>query len=235
MMTGIKTPLLVPLFCLLAALPLTGASPADAALRDVPTAPSRPGGEASGREFRPISRGEIFRAIQDDLAEREILGRERLRPEDLHIQFSAPDTQPDMGLEVMRIGFDPIRRETVFELWTSRAPEYLPFEVTTRRDPRNWGFSPPADWNVEDRQARAGKGEPATGQGLGGARTKLPLLARPGTPATLVMLGQNLRISITVVPLQPGTKGQCILVRDSTTGRVIRAEVVDDGLLQTSF
>ena len=43
------------------------------------------------------------------------------------------------GIEVKRIGFDPIRRETVFELWTSHEPQYLPFEVTTRRDRRVWG------------------------------------------------------------------------------------------------
>jgi flagella basal body P-ring formation protein FlgA len=49
------------------------------------------------------------------------------------------------------------------------------------------------------------------------------------------MLGQNVRITTTVVPLQPGGKGQWILVRDLTTARVISAEVVDEGLLQTSF
>ena len=49
------------------------------------------------------------------------------------------------------------------------------------------------------------------------------------------MLGQNVRITTTVVPLQPGSKGQCILVRDPATARVMTAEVVDEGLLQTSF
>ena len=67
------------------------------------------------------------------------------------------------------------------------------------------------------------------------ARSKPPVLAKPGKPATLVMLGQNVRITTTVVPLQPGTKGQCILVRESATARVMTAEVVDEGLLQTSF
>ena len=45
-----------------------------------------------------------------------------------------------MGLQVKRIGFDPIRREIVFELWASHEPQYLPFEVTTRRDPQSLGF-----------------------------------------------------------------------------------------------
>ncbi len=70
---------------------------------------------------------------------------------------------------------------------------------------------------------------------MGGARSKAPVLAKPGRPATLVMLGQNVRITTTVVPLQPGSKGQCILVRDLATARVMTAEVVDEGLLRTSF
>jgi flagella basal body P-ring formation protein FlgA len=49
------------------------------------------------------------------------------------------------------------------------------------------------------------------------------------------MWGQNVRITTTVVPLQPGVKGQTILVRDATTARVMTAEVVDEGLLQTRF
>jgi flagella basal body P-ring formation protein FlgA len=49
------------------------------------------------------------------------------------------------------------------------------------------------------------------------------------------MLGENMRITTTVVPLQPGTKGQRILVRDPTTARIVAAEVVSEGLLQTRF
>jgi hypothetical protein len=35
--------------------------------------------------------------------------------------------------------------------------------------------------------------------------------------------------------LQPGTKGQRILVRDTTTARVLNAQVEDESLLLTSF
>ena len=47
-----------------------------------------------------------------------------------------------------------------------------------------------------------------SGQGASRARSKPPVLAKPGKPATLVMLGENVRITTTVVPLQPGIKGQ---------------------------
>ena len=155
--------------------------------------------------------------------------------EDLNIQSLVPVLMVDMGLQVKRIGFDPIRRETVFELWTSHEPQYLPFEVTTRRDPRSWGLTPPPEWNLGDLGGEPRTGSPATGQQVSRAGSKSPVLAKPGRPATLVMLGQNVRITTTVVPLQPGSKGQCILVRDPTTARVMTAEVVDEGLLRISF
>jgi len=69
----------------------------------------------------------------------------------------------------------------------------------------------------------------------GRAVSKPPVLVKPGRPATLVMLGQNVRITTTVEPLQPGSKGQCILVRDLTTSRVLSAEVLGEGLLQASL
>jgi flagella basal body P-ring formation protein FlgA len=71
--------------------------------------------------------------------------------------------------------------------------------------------------------------------GAGKSTSKLPVLAKPGRFATLVMLGQNIRITTTVLPLQPGSKGQRILVRDPDTQRVMSAEVVDEGLLQAGF
>jgi flagella basal body P-ring formation protein FlgA len=72
-------------------------------------------------------------------------------------------------------------------------------------------------------------------QGAGVVRSKPPVLAKPGTLATLTMFGQNVRVTTTVVPLQPGAKGQSILVRDVSSERVITAEVVDVNLLQVRF
>lgn len=184
------------------------------------------------RKSRPLSSQEIFQVIQNHLAQLGISGRAKLRPEDLKIQSSVPVLKDDLGLQVTRIGFDPLRRETVFELWTSQEPQYLPFEVTTRRDPRSWGFTPPPEWNLED---AGGELSPTMGQGVSRTHSNPLVLAKPGTPATLIMLGENVRITTTVVPLQPGSKSQCILVRDLATARVMSAEVVDDGLLRTSF
>jgi hypothetical protein len=164
-----------------------------------------------------------------------IPGGEELQPGDLRIQSSPPALKEDVGLQLKSIGFDPIRREMVFELWTSHEPQYLPFEVTTRRDPQGLGLTPRPEGKLVEAGGESASGNPAITPGGSRDRLKLPVLAKPGKPATLIMLGQNMRITTTVVPLQPGTKGQCILVRDTATARVMRAEVVDEGLLRTSF
>jgi hypothetical protein len=161
-----------------------------------------------------------------------------LQPGDLKIQSSVPVLKDDMGLQVKKIGFDAIRRETVFELWASYEPQYLPFDVTTRRDPQSLGLSPRPEWKLGEAGGasnESGDRYPVIGQGVSRTRSKPPVLAKRGRPATLVMLGQNIRITTTVVPLEPGSKGQRILVRDPATARVMTVEVVAEGLLRTSF
>ena len=212
--------------------PPAGARSADAPLRKALLSPPEQSELIPRRGPRLLSRREIFDAIQNDLAQKGISGRGELRPEDLRIQSSLPVLNEPMGLEVTRIGYDAIRRETVFELRASGEPQYLPFKVTTRRNPQSLGIG--SGWDTKPLRAMGGT-RATDSLGGGRAAAKPPVLAKPGRPATLIMLGQNLRITTTVVPLQPGTKGQCILVRDISTSRVISAEVVDEGLLQTSF
>ena len=221
------------LFLVLMLAPIANALSAEARLASAPaTAESA---SASKRGPRLLSRREIFQAIQNHLAQMGISGRGELRPEDLNIQSSVPALKVDTGLIVKNIRFNPLRRETVFELWASQEPQYLPFEVTTRRDPRIFGLASGMGWGLTETGWGLQTESPTTGQAGSPDRSKPPVLAKPGTPATLIMLGQNVRVTTTVEPLQPGSKGQRILVRDTTTARVMNAEVVDEGLLQTSF
>jgi hypothetical protein len=214
---------------------LTDARSADIPLRDKPAAALEGRVVTPQHESRPLSRREIFQAIQNELAQMGISGRGQLRPGDLKIQSSVPVLRHDSGLQVKKIGFDPIRRETVFELWASHEPQYLPFEVTTRRDPQSLGLAPHLVGNPGEVGGGFQTENPTAGQGMGRARSTAPVLAKPGKPATLVMLGENVRITTTVIPLQPGIKGQRILVRELTSARVMTAEVVDEALLRTSF
>lgn len=220
--------------CLLLTLATAaGARSADAPLAK-PLATSSPErGSVPRGEPRPVSRREIFEAIQSALAQRGILTRGKLRPEDLRIQSSVPAVRGDMGLIVKSISLDPLRRETVFELWASHEPEYLPFEVTTRCDPDV--LMCPTVLNGAEVRGEVVTKSLESGLGASQGRAKLPVLAKPGTPVTLIMLGQNVRITTTVDPLQPGSKGQRILVRDPATARIMTAEVMAEGLLEASF
>jgi hypothetical protein len=156
-----------------------------------------------------------------------------LRPEDLKVQFAAPVSGQDAGLQVKKIGFDPVRHETIFELWTSKEPQLLPFQVAMRWDSRTTGLV--ARYDKEGIPESSARESTQSGRGQDSARSRPPVLAKPGRSATLVMLGHNLRITTSVMPLQPGTKGQRILVRDTATERIMRVEVVAEGLLRTSF
>ncbi len=217
---------------LLVLAPARNAHAADAPLSKALLQPSEESEVVPRRASRPLSRHEIFRAIELGLAQKGLSGERALRPQDLRIQSSLPDLDGDMGLEVKSIGYDPIRRETVFELWASHEPQYLPFKVTTRIDPQSLGLSSVMVGLPDD---SSGSVSAVKGKDAGRSVPKPPVLARPGTPATLVMLGQNLRVTLSVEPLQPGTKGQCIRVRDLSTSRVMNAQVIDEGLLEASF
>jgi hypothetical protein len=217
---------------------------------------------ARGNGARYLSRGEILQAIRDDLARKGIRDSAELRPEDLRIQLAVSVSGEDAGLQVKRIGFDPTRRETIFQLWTSKNPHLLPFQVVTKLDPQTLGLVPPPGWKPEDivRSADRPVGQPGgpvgstrmqitsavppgwrtpeLGQAVQGsspAKSRPTPLARPGRPATLVMFGHNSRITTTVIPLESGSKGQVIRVRDPANARLLTAEVVAEGLLQTSF
>ncbi|MDR3675863.1 MAG: flagella basal body P-ring formation protein FlgA [Acidobacteriota bacterium] len=235
MLTVLKSRTASAFMILLAVAPLADLCPADRPLSKGTSTSIQEREVVPPRAPRTLSRGEIFQAIRKNLAQMGISGREELRPGDLNIQSAIPVLNDDVGLKIKSISFDPIRRETVFELWTSRQPQYLPFAVTTRRDPESLGLTSWQGWKLDAAGGELRSGNIAIGRGGSPARTKLPVLAKPGRPITLVMLGQNMRITTTVVPLQPGTKGQCILVRDTTTARVMTAEVVDEGLLRTTF
>lgn len=168
------------LLLLLMLVPVREVRPADAPIRAISVAPSQSTEATLDRESRSLSRREIFRAIQEDLARRGVSGRDELRPEELNIQSSVPVLKEDMGLQVNRIGFDSIRRETVFEIWTSRAPKYLPFEVTTRRDPESLGLTPHPKSNLGDADGKSPNGNSAIGRVLCATRSKLPVLVKPG-------------------------------------------------------
>jgi hypothetical protein len=211
------------------ALPSRGPRAADIPAMSAWAPPTRGSRIDTARALPPVSREEIFQAIQDDLARRGVVGREALRPGDLIIQSAVPALKKDAGLRARSIRYDRIRRETVFQLWASREPEYLPFDVTTRLTPESWGWASLAEGQP------SGAGAAAAGGAGHPAKTRPPVLVKPGTPATLTIQGENVRVTTTVDPLQPGIQGQRILVREVASGQLMNAEVVDAGMLEASL
>ena len=212
--------------------PLMATRPADVQPGNTLAATSQKRPVISLRTRRLYSRQEIFQAIQDELDRRGISKQGKLRPDDLNIQSTVPALLVDKGLQVKKIRYDPFRREIVFEIWDSQEPWVLPFEVTLRD---NSELISRLAGGLADADASVQTVSPTVGKGVGPVRSQPPILATPGTLATVIMLGQNVRITITVAPLQPGVRGQIILVRDVSCGRVMTAEVLDQNLLQMRF
>lgn len=222
----------VLLLLLLMLAPLMEAGAADVPIGKTLAATSQGKPPIALRAGRSDSRQEIFQAIQDELDRRGISKQGELRPDDLNIQSTVPGLLVGKGLQVKNIRFDPFRREIVFEIQASQASRSLPFEVTLR-DKADL-ISKLAE-GLADAGASAQTVSPTAGKRVSAAQSKPRVLAKPGTLATVVMLGENVRITITVAPLQPGVKGQSILVRDVSSLRVMTAEVVDENLLQMCF
>ena len=222
----------VLLFLFLMLAPLMEARPADVPLGKTLAATSEGRPSIPLRAHRSVCRQEIFQAIQDELDRRGISKQGELRPDDLNIQSSVPALLVDKGLQVKKIRFDPFRREIVFEIWAAQEPQFLPFEVTLRDNPE---LISRLARGLADAGANVQTLSPTVGKRVGAVQSKPPVLAKPGTLATVIMLGQNVRITTTVAPLQPGVRGQIILARDLSSARLMTAEVVDENLLQMRF
>src|ERR1035437_8013762 len=199
----------------------------------------RPGSGAPASTPAALFRDAILQAIRTDLVRRGIPESMDMRPEDLRIQMAAPVPGKDAGLQVKRIEFDSIRHETIFQLWTSKRPQFLRIQVTTRWEPharspvqRDRETAGLAGW------VRQGVSLPGmqpsvpakTGAGIASTRVRPPAFVKPGHPATLIILGHNFRITTGVVPLETGREGQRIRVRDTASARVFTADVIAEGL-----
>jgi len=181
---------------------------------------------------RTIYRQEILKSIQGKVEQMGIAGFGELSADDLNIQSSMPFPLAGVALQVKRVRFDVLRQAIVFDLWSAQEPQFLPFEVTLRGRRE---LIARLSQGLGEGSASVQTESPLNKQGNVVVHMRPPILARPGTPATLIMLGQNVRITMAVVPLQPGAKGQSILVRDLSSERVMAAQVVDQNLLQVEF
>jgi Chaperone for flagella basal body P-ring formation len=69
----------------------------------------------------------------------------------------------------------------------------------------------------------------------GGSPVSGPLLAQRGKPATLVLQGGGMQVSLPVICTEPGTLNQRIRVVDRHSQRIFYADVVGEGLLHAAL
>jgi Chaperone for flagella basal body P-ring formation len=145
------------------------------------------------------------------------------------ISLSAPVyfTGDDPGLEVTEIRFDAVQRVTRFRLWTSNEPENLPFYVALPGNLK--GATTPVRHSA---QAAVGAQKASIGPGVAPGAV---LLVSAGVAARLLIEGANYRITSTVVPLQSGSLGQTIRVRDPVTRKILNVKVAAPGVVTGSL
>lgn len=75
----------------------------------------------------------------------------------------------------------------------------------------------------------------STGIPLTASMVVLPQSIRQGNRVTIVAAGVNLRLSVAGIAMQAGRIGQFILVRNASSGKVIRAMVTGPGRVRVTF
>ena len=214
------------------------------------------------RSSRRLTRTEILQAIRSALESNRFPKSVLLAAQDLRLSAPVWVTKKDPGLQVTKVEFDPVQEQTRFRLWASKEEGILPFYVMTPLSPKVPALVAqrdldagekvkPADFKLEERvvahfqdnallspaqlAGHRARNRIRAGQTVNPRMFLPPLLVEPGKPATMVAEGRGFRIRITVMPLQPGTRGQRIRVRSLATNRVFVAEVVGRGFLRKSF
>ncbi len=175
------------------------------------------------RSGRPISREEIYAAIQSALAKNPIPGIPLLKPSDLAFEADLCVPPGDAGLEVTQITFDQFIGRARFRLWPKAAPGALPFFVTARVAS---SFSEPS---------HSGRVITASAHPSGTNEIFAPVLVAADRLARLHLHSSNMEMLLEVRPLQKGHLGEVIRVRLPGTSRTMQARVTANGDLDATL
>jgi flagellar basal body P-ring formation protein FlgA len=205
------------------------------------------------RVHHALTRQEVIRAIQEAVGSQRDLAGQSLDLQD--VQFSTPVyvTKADPGLKVIRIESDPVRGDTQFQLWTSKEPNTLPFEVSAPGAVRlptlvsRHALAPGEVVSATDFtiMMKPGLGDPSqkppsaadfagletraplrAGQTVTPTEFGMPVLIRSGVLASLIVQGNSFSIKTVVTPLEQGVLGQEVQVRNMESRQVIEAKVI---------
>ena len=149
----------------------------------------------------------------------------RALPETAHLAWenSLAARKPEVELQVSDVAWDTRQQAAQFRLRCRQRSGCVDFLV-------HIALPPPV---AEDWQKRLGP--PASSHLSAGLNVSGPLLAQRGKPATLVLEGGGMRISLPVICTEPGGLNQRIRVIDGHSHRVFYADVVGESLLRAAL
>jgi flagellar basal body P-ring formation protein FlgA len=205
------------------------------------------------RDHRALSQEEVVQAISRAIGDGGADAGKSLDLQGIHFSTLVYVTQADPGLKVIRIQSDPLRNETRFQLWTTKEPGTLPFEVSvpgavklptlvSRHTLAPGEIVSANDFEIVMRPEAgilAGKAPSVTelagmetraplhaGQPVTRTEFGMPVLVQPGVLARLIVQGGGFSIKTVVTPLEQGVLGQEVRARNTETREVIEARVI---------
>jgi flagella basal body P-ring formation protein FlgA len=199
--------------------------------------------------------------IREEVLRRTAPDPVTVEEQDLQIQ-ACPDQTADSEFVIKRTEYDAARDLTIFWLSSSQKGTVLPslmvtvhkqrsIKVLVARHELHNGQAVSMDDLVETTQASGNlllpaaalqgtlpnpvRADPATKEPASKTNPHSILLVKVGMPSVLVTRGKNFRGSMTVIPLESGTRGQELRVRDPGTRQVLRATVANVNQLEKVY
>ena len=176
------------------------------------------------RAARPVSRAEVYAAIQDFLAGNKMAAAPVFSIEDLSLEAQVFVPDGLLQLEVTQVVFDQFIGRVRFRLRPRSAAGVLPFFATAAIP------ASPASLHLDHASAAA----PNLAWAPGAPRVA-PVLVEAGHLAKLHLHSRNAEMLLEVRALQRGHLGDTIRVRLPASGKTFRARVIGREFLEAVF
>jgi hypothetical protein len=144
-----------------------------------------------------------------------------VEPDQIQLLFRAQPMAPDAKLEVVHIV--KLRADVMrAEMRCRDRRECMPFYVLLHDTPA-------------ERSEETASNRFATDFAQASAVKIKERLIRTGDPATLILEDRNMRITLRVICLENGARGERVRVSSTDHKRIYQAEVIDPGLLKSAL
>lgn len=214
----------------------------------------------SNRESAGVLRQKLLAPIREEILRRTSPEAVTVEEDDLEIQSCLPEDSADFAFTVKHAEYDAVRDVTVFWLASSQRGNTRPALMITvhkrrevkvtvaRHDVRSGQAVSAADFAESTRSsgnllAPASQLWQAAGNRISAepkkAETKTnprpSLLVKVGVPAELLIRGKNFQGRMSVIPLESGSNGDELRVRDPASRKILRAKVTSVNQVEEDF